>query len=433
MASGGVKVQRAGVGATARGSGERRTSGGITADRLLLLCARGRFDDEVRATVEALLGQEVDWQRLLAVAALHRLLPHLYYRLRELDHTLLPAPVMDRLKSNYYANLRRSLWLQHELLQVIQQLRRQGIEVIVLKGGALAWTVYPNPALRPMADLDLLVRPEEMARVGPALEALGFHRSASLPAHMVAFQEAFGGGVEWVCERNGVKVALDIQHDLVGVDWCRGALSIEADALWQAACPLPLNGIQARQLSAEDTLIHLCLHPALHHGYAFAFSGYVDIDRLVWQVGSDPFWTRLLERVGRFQVRTVVYGGLLAAHRLLATPVPPEVLAELAPRGARLHLLRRLAPLDRDADLQEAGKPVTGVRQMLLYAMLMDRWQDAGRMLWSILFPDPDWLAARYGLNGRGRARLYRLVHPFRVARAFVRGLYRPLLQSSLE
>ncbi|HUW13273.1 MAG TPA: nucleotidyltransferase family protein, partial [Anaerolineae bacterium] len=186
-------------------------------------------------------------------------------------------------------------------------------------------------------------------------------------------------------------------------------------------------------LSAVDALIHLCLHPALHHGYACSFIGYVDIDRLICQAGSDLFWTRLLERVRRFRVKTTVYWGLTAAHDLLATPMPAEVLADLAPQGVRLHLLRRLAPLNEEVVLPGAGRQLTGVRQVLLYVVLVDRLQDAWRMLWSILFPDLEWLAVRYALEGKGQARLYRLVHPFRVARAFLRGLYRPLVQSSLE
>lgn len=406
------------------------------ADRLLLCCARSRFEGEVKSDARELVSEGIDWERLLALAAKHGLLPLLHARLRDLDGEQIPEAVLARAESVYYANLRRNVLLQDELGEIVRSLREEveeGVEVIVLKGGALAWTVYASPGLRQMVDLDLLVRPEQMERVGPVMEALGFHRSASLPAHMVRFQERLGGGIEWIRERNGKLTRLDVQHDVVGVDWCRRAFTIEAGALWEAARPLDLGGVLARQLSEVDTLIHVCLHPALHHGYSWSFIGYVDIDRLICQAGSDLFWTRLLERVSRFQVKTTVYWGLMAAHSLLATPVPAEVLAELAPRGVRLHLLQRLAPLNEEMVLQGSGRQPTGVRQVLLYALLVDRLQDAWRMLWSILFPELEWLAVRYALEGKLQARLYRLVHPFRVARAFVRGLYRPMVQSSLE
>jgi hypothetical protein len=404
-----------------------------TADCLLLCCARSHLDGEAKPRARELVREGVDWERLLALAARHNLLPLLHDRLRDLDDEQIPQEVLAQAESAYYLNLRRNVLLQHELGQIVGSLNEQGIEVIVLKGGALAWTVYATPALRPMCDLDLLVRPEQIESFSLVVEGLGFHRSGSLPARLIPFQERFGGGVEWMRVRNGNATGLDVQHELVGVDWCGTTFFMDPGALWEAARPLDLGETAARQLSAVDALIHLCLHPALHHGYAFPFMGYVDIDRLVRQAGSDPFWTRFLERVRRFRVKTTVYWGLTAAHNLLETPVPAELLAELAPRGVRLHLLRRVAPLGAEVVLQGAARPPTGVRQVLLYAVLADRLRDAWRMLWSILLPDPEWLAVRYGLEGKGQARLYRPVHLFRVARAFVRGLYRPLVRSSLE
>jgi len=404
-----------------------------TTDRLLLYCARSRLDGEAKAGARELVGEGIDWVRLLDLARQHGLLPLLHARLGDLDGEQTPQAVLAHAEGAYYANLRRNVLLQHELGQVVGSLHEEGVEVIVLKGAALAWTVYESPALRPMSDVDLLVLPEQIASVGHVVEALGFHRSALLPARMVPFQERFGGGVVWIREHNGTLTGLDVQHDLADVDWCGRGFSIEMDALWDAARPLALDGMLTRQLSAVDALIHLCLHPALHHGYAWSFIGYVDIDRLICQAGSDVFWMRLLERVRRFRVKTTVYWGLTAAHDLLATPVPAEVLAELAPQGVRLHLLQRVSPLGDEVVLQGAARRVTGVRQVLLYAVLVDRLQDAWRMLWSILFPDLEWLALRYSLQGKGQARLYRPMHFFRVARAFVRGLYRPLMQSSLE
>jgi hypothetical protein len=405
-----------------------------TTDRLLLCCAQSRFDDEARARSRELIGEGIDWERLLTLAAKHRLLPLLYARLRDLDDKHVPEAALARAEAAFYATLRRNVLLQHELGQIVGSLHEENVEVIVLKGGALAWTVYASPAMRPMVDLDLLVHPEHMERVGCVLGTLGFHRSESLPARMVPFQERFGGGAMWIRERKGKVTGLDVQHDLVGVDWCRQAFPIEADALWEAALPLDLGETLARQLSPVDALIHLCLHPPLHHGYVWPLLGYVDIDRLIGQAGSDLFWRQLMERVRRFRAKTIVYWGLTAIHDVLATPVPAEVLAELAPRGARLRLLRRLAPLGEDVVLQEgATRPRTGVRQVLLYAVLADRLRDAWHMLRSILFPDLEWLTVRYALQGKRQARLYRLVHPFRVARAFVRGLYQPLVASSLE
>jgi hypothetical protein len=180
-------------------------------------------------------------------------------------------------------------------------------------------------------------------------------------------------------------------------------------------------------------LIHLCIHPALHHGYHCPLIGYADMDQVV--AASDPAlsWTRLVERVERFQVRTVVYYGLQCAHQLLGTPVPADVQRALKAGAVQLRILRTLAPLTLETVLDATSARPQGVRQVLLYAALVDRVRDAGSIVRGILFPDEEWLAVRYSLESRGQVRRYRLVHPLRVARAFLRGLTRPFIESSLE
>ncbi len=157
------------------------------------------------------------------------------------------------------------------------------------------------------------------------------------------------------------------------------------------------------------------------------------MDRVV--AASEPAlsWSRLVQRAGRFQVRTVVYYGLHCAHRLLGTPLPDEVQRALKPGAAQLRVLRSLAPLTPEAVLDAESEGPRGAGQVLLYAALVDRVRYVAGMVRGILFPSEEWLTVRYSLASRGQARRYRLVHPLRVARAFLRGLTRPLIESSLE
>ena len=402
-----------------------------SARQCLLLCARSHPGHE--AALLCLLRQGVDWEYFLDQGLRHGLLPLAYDRLRRLDRVPVPPEVMARLQAIYYGTLARNLRLQASLAEVVALLQREAIEPIVLKGGALAGTVYADPGLRPMTDLDLLVPPEAMERAGTALASMGYHLSGRLTAQLVRFQERVGGRLEWVRKQYGQPTYLDLQFHLVGVDLCRHAFTIEPETLWVAARTLPLERGQALQLSPEDMLIHLCLHSGMGHAYASPLVSTVDVDWLVAREGSDEFWVRLAERAGQFRARTIVYRGLCWARDLLGTPVPAKTLAALAPSPLRQRLLVRLAPLDEERAWQGVDSRPKGLHELLLYAALMERPRDALGMVRAILIPDPEWLAARYGLEGGRQTRLYGLVHPFRVARAFVRGLHRPLDQSGLE
>jgi hypothetical protein len=117
----------------------------------------------------------------------------------------------------------------------------------------------------------------------------------------------------------------------------------------------------------------------------------------------------------------------------LGTLVPSWALAALAPGALRQRLLAWLAPLDGERVWAGLEQQPNGLHQLLIYATLMERPRDALGMVRRILFPSLEWLAVRYGLEGKWRARLHRPVHPLRVARALLRGLHRPLTRSGLE
>jgi hypothetical protein len=64
---------------------------------------------------------------------------------------------ISALKLSYIANLVRNEKLLKIYTEVTDRLRQAGIPSVALKGMALANTVYPDKALRPMGDIDLLV------------------------------------------------------------------------------------------------------------------------------------------------------------------------------------------------------------------------------------------------------------------------------------
>ncbi|GAG77142.1 unnamed protein product, partial [marine sediment metagenome] len=46
---------------------------------------------------------------------------------------------------------------KHDLLALLQALEQAGLSVVLLKGGALAYTHYPEPHLRARVDTDIFI------------------------------------------------------------------------------------------------------------------------------------------------------------------------------------------------------------------------------------------------------------------------------------
>jgi hypothetical protein len=113
------------------------------------------------------------WDRLADIYNEERLAPLLAYRLRADDFPAaeefkgkLRPRVPDVLAGNL---VRRKLY--EELREI---LAAAGIPALAIKGVDLAFSVYPNPACRPMTDIDVLVAPDDYGAAGDVLRREGF-------------------------------------------------------------------------------------------------------------------------------------------------------------------------------------------------------------------------------------------------------------------
>jgi len=64
--------------------------------------------------------------------------------------------------------------MERQLREIIEGFQEEGVRVLVLRGPALAFSLYPDPAMRPSCDLDLLVLPEQVVQARGILEDLGY-------------------------------------------------------------------------------------------------------------------------------------------------------------------------------------------------------------------------------------------------------------------
>lgn len=65
-------------------------------------------------------------------------------------------------------------FIDAEATKVLKQLKKEQIEVVVLKGFALAYQVYSEPSLRPKTDIDIIIRPQDSDKIKQILQSLGY-------------------------------------------------------------------------------------------------------------------------------------------------------------------------------------------------------------------------------------------------------------------
>jgi hypothetical protein len=99
------------------------------------------------------------------------MLPMVY---RNLTAEGLPEPELGPLKGVYRQSWYRTRLALASAFSAVDSLRAAGIAPVALKGLGLMATTYPEPALRPMHDADLLFRPAEFERAVDTLIEAGW-------------------------------------------------------------------------------------------------------------------------------------------------------------------------------------------------------------------------------------------------------------------
>ena len=137
-----------------------------------------------------------------------------------------------------------------------------GREAVLLKGSDLAFRLYPSPELRPMGDIDVLVRREDLQAVVDRLEKQGFRQRRWRLTHFAADNPdlAFDTG----------NVTVEVHHSLVHPATAR----IDYEALHASRIPTPIAGLF--RLGDADALLTSLLNIA-KDGLQAPLIRYVDV------------------------------------------------------------------------------------------------------------------------------------------------------------
>jgi putative nucleotidyltransferase-like protein len=128
-------------------------------DRFLVLSCRPRLRPGDLAPIAAAAAEVLDWDLVREHAVSLGLAPLLHRNLA--DPTLAricPEAFLARLARASHLSACVTIHQRQELARVLERLNAAGLEPLLLKGAALAATVYDDPTVRTMNDLDLLGR-----------------------------------------------------------------------------------------------------------------------------------------------------------------------------------------------------------------------------------------------------------------------------------
>lgn len=329
-----------------------------------------------------------DWDRAVTLADAEYASPGLWRALRSMR--ALPAPAAEYLRRAAMFSDFRMQQLAMRLQETVAAFAAAGVPVLLLKGAALGAFVDATFRLRPMTDIDLLVRLVDVPRARAALTAAGWRETDDPTLH--AMIDAGHHHLAPFLDPRLPGLRVELHVSLFPDDH---SFAFDESHLWRDASPAPAPFAGALVPSPEHLLLHACIHFAWQHTMVF---GAWRTFRLAGAVILLPgfSWERFAESARSARAATSCYWTLRLARRMCALDVPTDVEARLAPptpefvRAAlERHFIAALVPGEAPPS------PSLGISRLLWRAALRPHW--SGHRIADRWDPDLRWARALRG------------------------------------
>jgi hypothetical protein len=302
-----------------------------------------------------------------------------YERLRTLPEDCdWPEDICEALARETRAQTARELLRRKELISVLNVLAAENIRPILLKGTALAYSLYDNPASRPRVDTDLLIRANDVDAVRRAMARCGYTAPTHCDGDLLFCQFPLKKADEF-----GLVHAFDFHWKISTQSLFANVLVFdEIDAV---ATAVPALGIHARTAGPLHALLLACIHPVMHHRNAESLIWIYDVHLLASGL-SDREFDRFTALALAKQMSAICAYQLRAARTWFGTRIPNKAISDLAvpAREPSMAYLR--------SNRQWRDELISNMRGL-------PHWRDRLRLLRQVTLPGPVYMLKAYGLT----------------------------------
>jgi hypothetical protein len=212
--------------------------------------------------------KETEWQALQLAILMQGVGPYLYTRLSETPlYSRLPRSLQSWLEQLYALNKMRLERMEEELATILRCANHSGIPIMPLKGSLLTWRFYPQLWTRPMADLDLLVRPQDREGVIAIMGHLGYRfepGDSNQASNHLVFMNPGAAVVSLDSEHPDNPRPVEIHWRLQKETWGRINRCDFTERMWLSAQEIRLLGEPAWQPDLTVMAEYIAYHASYH-------------------------------------------------------------------------------------------------------------------------------------------------------------------------
>lgn len=267
--------------------------------------------------------------RFLELARINEIKPLLFQKLK-IHATKVPKNIYAHLKETYHLNIARNLSFWKEYLGILRHFEKSHIRVVPIKGMDILIRFYPEIALRVMADIDILVREEDIEKADRILLGMGYQKQ------LLGFRQRY-----W--RQNHCHFGYTKGSSIIELHW---ALDFKRDKanilpeLWKRTNTVIIEGQHISLLSSEDAFFAFALH-LRRFGNIFSLKQILDTARIIRDTSGFD-WSYIARESKKSNLQSTVFFVLSQIDLLTEVTIPKTLLDSIKTALWKKALVRKM-------------------------------------------------------------------------------------------
>lgn len=315
-------------------------------ERFIINCLRSEFNRENNDNFAKVALSNIDWNMVYEISAQWRITSLLYKIIEKRSSIIqfpnIPQYFFQKMEGMYIKILNQNRICFERLIEILKVFNKVKIKVILLKGSHLAQFIYQDIGIRSMADIDILVKKDDLDKVEGLLLQMGYDYP-QLGQTVYDFFKVNRDTQGQVCLIERYKtnhyhlypLSDSIKH--LEIHWTivrpTSPFNIDIAGLWKRAKKVEVSRTNAMGLSPEDLLLHHSLHTSYSHKYNFrGIKQLYDIATIIDHYAHEIDWDQLQLRAYEWGIEKYLYLTLRLSQEILGASVPDSILHDLKPK-----------------------------------------------------------------------------------------------------
>ncbi|MFH1093583.1 MAG: signal peptidase I [Candidatus Omnitrophota bacterium] len=336
------------------------------------------------------LGNGFNWELFFSQADKEGLAPIIYKRMlgNEKIKASTDLSVYAKFKSAYYSVARSNMLVMEHLRNILRALQDEGIRVLILKGVMLAEFVYEDIGLRPVGDIDILIKKSDLLKADRVLGSLGYSTGGHLKSYLENEQTCSINSLMYNA-RNCLHTSIHVHWHLINstrpLDYWVNKINMQE--IWDKAELIDSYGVRVFTLSGYHLLIYLSLHAFTHSFDRLILAS--DIAEVLRSYKDKIDLTMFKSACERFGVCEIMYYGLSYMSKRLNILI--QEIGLVKPKKAGFWEKR----LEKLFVNNVRGYKLSYLAHLLMHKLVSEKI----RFLWKTFFPSKLIMASNLNLT----------------------------------